>query len=157
MGYQFSQTDIQVHNPYPANEAFRLVYEVEVTDTDDPGHYDYVQMWGSDGTKWLDQNESAPETPAGGRYGVFIDIPALPAGYYDISITLPDGTAAGATIIVEDPAGSGSGSGSGSGDEYGSGSGDEYGSAASGPTDEYGGQHYESGEYGSGGSEQQSW
>ena len=101
MGFYIDTSYFQLNNPYPAGQEFRILYEVDNTGPDDPGHDDYVQVWGSDGSKPVDKNESAPESVAGGRYGVFVDIPALEPGYYDISVTLPDGTAAGSTIIVE--------------------------------------------------------
>jgi hypothetical protein len=101
MGFTIDSSYFHLNNPYPAGQAFRINYEVDNTGPDDAGHDDYVQMWGSDGTKYIDQNEHAPESTAGGRYGVFVDIPALEPGYYDISVTLPDGTAAGSTIIVQ--------------------------------------------------------
>jgi hypothetical protein len=101
MGFYLDSSYIQLYNPYTAGQDFRVTYEVDNGGPDDPGHYDYVQLWDSSGTKWIDRNEQAPASTAGGRYGVVVDVPALQAGYYDISITLPDGTSAGSTIIVQ--------------------------------------------------------
>ena len=71
------------------------------TGPDDPGHYDHVQIWDSGGTVWMDDYRSAPASVANGLYGVLVDVPALQPGYYDVAITLDDGTAAGSTIIVQ--------------------------------------------------------
>jgi hypothetical protein len=101
MGFSFSQTDIHIVNPVSTGQAFTFNYEVTNTGPDDPGHYDHVQIWGSDGTVVLDDYRSAPASAAGGLYGVLVDVPALEPGYYDVAITLADGTAAGATIIVQ--------------------------------------------------------
>jgi hypothetical protein len=101
MGFQFSQSDIQLNNPYPVGQDFRFVYEVDNLGPDDSGHDDHVQIWGSDGSTPVDRQEQAPPSSAGGRYGVFVDVSALAAGYYDVMITLPDGTTAGSTIIVQ--------------------------------------------------------
>jgi hypothetical protein len=101
MGFTFDESHFNLGNPHSAGQPIRVNYEVDNTGPDDSGHSDYVQVWGSDGTKHLDRYESAPASITGGRYGVFVDVPALQAGYYDISVTLPDGTAAGSTIIVQ--------------------------------------------------------
>ena len=101
MGFSFSESDIKLNNPEPANQAFKFNYEVTNNGPDDSGHYDHVQIWGSDGTVILDEYVSAPASVAGGLYGAFVDVPALEPGYYDVAITLADGTAAGSTIIVQ--------------------------------------------------------
>ncbi len=93
---------IQPNNPYPANAGGRVHYRVSNTGPDEPaGHQDHIQMWASDGSKPIDKMESVPGTQTGGAYGVFIDLPTLGAGYYDLSVTLPDGTATGTTVIVQ--------------------------------------------------------
>ena len=101
MGFSFSQDDIKIGNPEPANQSFSFNYEVTNNGPDDPGHYDHVQIWASDGTVIMDDHRSAPASIAGGLYGVIVDVPALQPGYYDVAITLSDGTAAGSTIIVQ--------------------------------------------------------
>ena len=100
MSFTFSQSDIYIDNPVAANQDFKINYQVTNDGPDDPGHYDHVQIWGSNGTI-LDEYENAPATIAGGLYGVIVDVPALEPGYYDVAITLDDGTAAGSTIIVQ--------------------------------------------------------
>jgi len=101
MGFSFSQSDIHISNPISANQSFTFNYEVTNTGPDDPGHYDHVQIWGSDGTVHVDDWRSAPASVDGGLYGVLVDVPALQPGYYDVAINLDDGTAAGSTIIVQ--------------------------------------------------------
>jgi hypothetical protein len=100
MGFQIDP--IQTNNPYPAGTAGgRASYQVHNTGPDDPGHQDHIQMWGSDGSQPVNIMETAPPSQAGGLYGVFIDIPPLNAGFYDLSVTLPDGTGIGTTVIVQ--------------------------------------------------------
>jgi hypothetical protein len=101
MGFSFGQDDIKISNPEPANQPFSFNYEATNNGPDDPGHYDHVQIWGSDGTVIVDEYISAPATSAGGLYGAIVHVPALEPGYYDVAITLEDGTAAGTTIIVQ--------------------------------------------------------
>jgi hypothetical protein len=101
MSFSFDQSNISISNPIPANQEFKFHYEATNNGPDDPGHYDHVQIWGSDGSMILDEYETAPSTDAGGLYGVIVSVPALPPGYYDVAITLEDGTAAGTTIIVQ--------------------------------------------------------
>jgi hypothetical protein len=101
MGFSFGQDDIKISNPEPANQPFSFNYEVSNTGPDDPGHYDHVQIWGSDGTVIMDEYRSAPASTTNGIYGVIVDVPGLEPGYYDVAITLADGTAAGSTIIVQ--------------------------------------------------------
>jgi len=101
MGFYIDSTYFQLNNPYSSGTAIALTYRVDITGSDDPGHDDYVQVWGSDGTKWVDEYISAPATTAGNWYGTIVNVPPLEPGYFDISVTLPDGTAAGATIIVQ--------------------------------------------------------
>jgi hypothetical protein len=100
MSFTIDFSHIEQNNPFPAGTD-RLVYNVTNNGPDDPGHQDHVQMWGSDGTVYLDQYVDAPESTAGGSYGVFLDVSALEPGYYDLSVTLPDGTALGTTVIVQ--------------------------------------------------------
>jgi hypothetical protein len=101
MAFQIDSSNISFPRPAPAGSAFRLNYEVTNLGPDDSGHQDHVQVWGSDGSQPVNNMENAPPSVAGGLYGVFVDIPPLNAGYYDVSVTLPDGTGAGSTIIVE--------------------------------------------------------
>ncbi len=101
MGFNFSQSDISISNPISANQSFKISYEATNNGPDDPGHQDHVQIWGSDGSVILDEYHTAPDTLTGALYGVIIDVPALEPGYYDVAITLADGTAAGSTIIVQ--------------------------------------------------------
>jgi len=101
MSFSFDQSNISIPNPVSANTDFKIHYEATNNGPDDPGHYDHVQIWGSDGTMILDEYETAPATITGGLYGVIISVPALEPGYYDVAITLEDGTAAGSTIIVQ--------------------------------------------------------
>ena len=100
MSFTIDFGHITQNNPFPAGTD-RLVYNVDNGGPDDPGHQDYVQMWGSDGTVFLDQWVDAPPSVTGGNYGVFLDVNALDPGYYDLSVTLPDGTAGGTTVIVQ--------------------------------------------------------
>jgi len=101
VGFYIDSTYFQLNNPYSSGTAIAVTYRVDITGSDDPGHDDYVQVWGSDGTKWVDEYISAPATTAGNWYGTIVNVPPLEPGYSDISVTLPDGTAAGATIIVQ--------------------------------------------------------
>lgn len=101
MGFFFDSSYIRLSNPYPASQPFKFAYEVDNTGPDDAGHDDRVQMWSSSGTVVLDRTQSAPPSVSGGRYGVLVDVPALEPGYYDVSVTLFDGTAAGSTAIVQ--------------------------------------------------------
>jgi hypothetical protein len=101
MGFDFSQQDIAVSNPVSAGSSFRFSYQATNNGPDDAGHDDHVQMWGSDGTVVLDEQHTAPASQTGGLYGVFVDVHALHPGYYDVAITLGDGTAAGTTVIVQ--------------------------------------------------------
>jgi hypothetical protein len=100
MSFTLDFSQIEQSNPFAASTD-RFVYEAVNTGPDDPGHQDYVQMWGSDGSVLVDGYFDTPPCPAGGSYGVFVDVAPLAAGYYDISVTLPDGTAAGTTLIVQ--------------------------------------------------------
>lgn len=101
MGFQFDSSGIQISNPVAAGTPFRFSYQVTNTGPDDGGHQDHVEIWGNDGSKPVDSMENAPPSVAGGLYGVFVSVPALNAGYYDVKITLADGTAAGTTAIVQ--------------------------------------------------------
>ncbi len=97
----FQIDPIQPNNPYPANAGGRVSYRVSNLGPDEPsGHQDHIQMWGTSG-KPVDEMRTVPATVAGGAYGVLIDLPSLNAGYYDLSVTLPDGTATGTTVIVQ--------------------------------------------------------
>ena len=100
MSFTIDFSHIEQNRPFPVNTD-RLVYNVTNNGPDDPGHQDYVQMWDSDGMMWLDQNFDAPQSAAGGSYGVFLDVTPLSEGYYDLAVTLPDGTALGTTVIVQ--------------------------------------------------------
>jgi len=101
MGYEILQSDINLHNPRPAGTPFKIDYRVTNTGPDDSGHVDHIQVWGSDGTQHVNERRNIQPTQAGQRYGVIVDIPALSPGIYDISITLPDGNAAGSSITVQ--------------------------------------------------------
>lgn len=101
MGFEILQSDIHLNNPHAAGSPFKIDYLVSNLGPDDPGHVDHIQVWGSDGTQHVNERRDIQPTQTGGRYGVIVDIPALPAGIYDISITLPDGSAAGSSIVVE--------------------------------------------------------
>ena len=100
MSFTIDFSHIEQNNPFPAGTD-RLVYNVTNNGPDDPGHQDHVQMWGSDGTVYIDKNFDTPACDAGSLYGIFLDVAALAAGYYDLSVTLPDGAALGTTVIVQ--------------------------------------------------------
>ncbi len=100
MSFTLDFSQIEQSNPFPVSTD-RVVYEAVNNGPDDPGHQDHVQMWGSDGSVQVDGYLDTPPCQAGGLYGVFVDVSPLPAGYYDLSVTLPDGTAAGTTVIVQ--------------------------------------------------------
>jgi hypothetical protein len=101
MAFSISQTDIHVPHPAPANSGFRISYEVTNLGPDDYGHHDHVQVWGSGNSSIIDNYFDAPQSVTNGVYGVLVDVPPLHPGYYDIAITLPDGTSAGTTVIVQ--------------------------------------------------------
>jgi hypothetical protein len=96
----FKLEKINVDNPRPANEAFTVVYEVKNDGPTEPAHEDHLRVWGSDGSQPVDLHHSIGEVDAGFVYMSRIEVPALPAGYYDVSVTFPDGSGAGDTIIV---------------------------------------------------------
>lgn len=102
MGYQFSSDDIMVDNPRAAGEAFTVRYVPTWQGPDqDSTHQDHVQVWGSDGTVFVDEWIEAAGATDGAFYEGAFEVPALEPGYYDVAINLPDDGAAGATIIVE--------------------------------------------------------
>jgi hypothetical protein len=101
MGFHLDTSDITMPYPAPSGTAFRVSYRVTNDGPDDPGHHDHVQVWDGHGNEPVNEYVDAPPSVAGGTYGVFVDLPALAPGYYDIAINLPDGTAAGATIVVQ--------------------------------------------------------
>ncbi len=99
MGFQLDP--IQTNNPYPAGQGGRASYQATNLGPDDPGHQDHIELWGSDGSKPLDRWEDIMPTATGSLYGVFIDLPSLAAGIYDLKVTLPDDTAVGTSVIVQ--------------------------------------------------------
>jgi hypothetical protein len=91
----------RIANPVASNTAFTFIYDVLNNGPDDTaGHLDHVQVWGSDGSKPFDSRISALPSAAGQSYETEVPMPALAAGYYDVSVTTPDGSA-GSTIIVQ--------------------------------------------------------
>jgi hypothetical protein len=101
VSFSFDASTIYLGNPQTAGQAFRIQYSATNAGADDPGHVDHVDVWDIHNTKLVDQDVQAPATQGGGEYGCFVDIPALGAGEYDVSITIASGTAsAGGTIVV---------------------------------------------------------
>jgi hypothetical protein len=101
MGFQLTQGDIDIQNPYTAGMHALIRYRPTNTGPDDAGHVDIVRMWSSDGRNDWTFNVQAPASAAGARYDAAFSTPELDAGYYDVAITLPDGTAVGTTVIVQ--------------------------------------------------------
>jgi hypothetical protein len=102
MSFSFDSSHISLANPYPPGQAFRFSYQVDNVNGDDAGHTDHVTIWDHNSATVLDQDIHAPQSVAGGLYGVFIDVPGLGAGMYDVAITIAGGSAsAGATITVQ--------------------------------------------------------
>jgi hypothetical protein len=102
MSFSFDTSRITLNNPYATGQAFRFSYQVDNVNGDDPGHTDHVTIWDHNSATVLDQDVPAPESVAGGLYGVFVDVPALAAGIYDVAITIAGGVAsAGASITVQ--------------------------------------------------------
>jgi hypothetical protein len=98
MAFRLQQIDVQ--NPRPAGEPFVVPYEVINDGGDEPAHDDHLRVWGSDGSLHVDELSPAPAVDAGMMYMAPIEVPALAPGYYDVSVTFPDGSGAGDTIIV---------------------------------------------------------
>jgi hypothetical protein len=96
----FRLQKINVDNPRPAGQDFVVVYEVLNDGPDEPAHDDHIRVWGSDGSQPVDVNSTVDSIDAGFTYMAPIEVPALAAGYYDVSVTFPDGSGAGDTIIV---------------------------------------------------------
>jgi hypothetical protein len=96
----FKLQKIYVENPRPAGEDFVVVYEVQNDGGDEPAHDDHLKVWGSDGSQPVDTVKPVGAVEAGFIYMERIEVPALAPGYYDVSVTFPDGSGAGDTIIV---------------------------------------------------------
>jgi hypothetical protein len=102
MSFSFDTSRITLNNPYSAGQPFRFSYQVDNVNGDDSGHTDHVTIWDHNSATVLDQDVQAPQSVAGGLYGVYIDVPALAAGMYDVAITIAGGVAsAGTTITVQ--------------------------------------------------------
>ncbi len=98
MAFKLQKIDVQ--NPRPAGEPFVVGYEVQNDGGDEPAHDDHIKIWGSDGSQPVDTVSTIGPIDAGFIYLAPIEVPALTPGYYDVSVTFPDGTGAGDTIIV---------------------------------------------------------
>jgi hypothetical protein len=96
----FKLKQINVQNPRPAGQAFVVSYEVLNEGPDEPPHEDHLRVWGSDGSRPVDTRSRMDEVDAGTAYVSRIEVPALAAGKYDVSVTFPDGSGAGDTIVV---------------------------------------------------------
>jgi hypothetical protein len=99
VSYQFSESDIRIHNPYPAGQGLRIEYEALNTGPDDPGHVDHVDAWDHTSAKILDYDAQTPPVTSGNTYGGFVDVPPVQPGHYDLSITVA-GTAHGSTTFI---------------------------------------------------------
>ena len=58
-------------------------------------------MWRSDGHKPLDVHRSTEPARSGEAYAVLIEGPGQDAGFYDIKVTLPDGTGLGRSLHIQ--------------------------------------------------------
>jgi hypothetical protein len=95
----FSVT-FRLNNPHTAGAAFTFDYDAHNDGPDDPsGHIDHVEVWGTS-SKPVDENFSALDTKTGETYSTTVDVPALSAGRYDVSVTIPGSPGAGSTIEV---------------------------------------------------------
>jgi hypothetical protein len=71
---------------------------------DEPPHEDHLRVWGSDGSRPVDTRSRMDEVDAGTAYVSRIEVPALAAGKYDVSVTFPDGAGAGTQSSSVEPA-----------------------------------------------------
>jgi len=91
----------RLNNPYPAGSPITFEYDAHNDGPDEPvGHLDQVQVWGIS-SKPLDVMISAFATVTGETYTTPVEVDPLPAGHYDVSVTIPSSAGAGTTIIVQ--------------------------------------------------------
>ena len=102
MAFDVGDIDITPSPPIRAGEEFKILYAATNNGSaDEPSHTDHVEMWRHDGHKSLDVFEKTDPARAGDAYSVLVDVPAQEAGFYDIMVTLPDGTGRGRSLRVE--------------------------------------------------------
>jgi hypothetical protein len=102
MAFEVGDIDILPAEPIRAGEEFKIIYAATNNGSaDEPAHTDHVEMWRSDGQKPLDVHMTTDPARAGDAYSVIVDVPAQEAGFYDIMVTLPDGTGRGRSLRLE--------------------------------------------------------
>ena len=102
MGWDISSIDITPSEPIKAGEPFVILYAATNNGyTEEPPHTDHIEMWRSDGAKPVDEHKTSETTGAGSAYAISVDVPGQDAGFYDIKVTLHDGTGLGRSLHIQ--------------------------------------------------------
>jgi hypothetical protein len=102
MGWDISSIDVSPSEPTRAGEPFVILYAATNNGYDEEApHSDHVEMWRSDGAKPVDEWKTSETTRSNDAYAISVDVPGQQTGYYDIMVTLHDGTALGRSLRVE--------------------------------------------------------
>ena len=102
MGWDIGSIDITPSEPIKAGEKFDILYAATNNGYDDePAHTDHIEMWRSDGAKPVDEWRTSEPTRSLDAYAILVEVPGQEAGYYDIKVTLHDGTALGRSLHIE--------------------------------------------------------
>jgi hypothetical protein len=102
MGWDISSIDITPSEPIKAGEPFVILYAATNNGyTEEPPHTDHIEMWRSDGAKPVDEWKTSDTTRAGDAYAISVDVPAQHDGFYDIKVTLHDGTGLGRSLHIQ--------------------------------------------------------
>jgi len=102
MGWELSSIDISPSEPIRAGEPFVMLYAATNNGFhEEPPHSDHIEMWASDGSKPVDVWKTSETTRSNDAYAISVDVAGQHAGWYDIKVTLHDGTALGRSLHVE--------------------------------------------------------
>ena len=102
MGWDIDSIDVSPSEPIKAGEPFVILYAATNNgSTEEPPHTDHIEMWRSDGAKPVDEWKTSQTSPPGDGYSILVDVPGQEAGYYDIKVTLHDGTGLGRSLHIE--------------------------------------------------------
>ena len=101
MGWDIDSIDVSPSEPIKAGEPFVILYAATNNGSaEEPPHTDHIEMWRSDGTKPVDEWKTSATSPAGDGYSIWWTWQPG-RGYYDIKVTLHDGTGLGRSLHIE--------------------------------------------------------
>jgi hypothetical protein len=98
---EIESIDIKPSTHVSVGDTVQIIWTVNNTGTGiEPAHYDHIQVWRSDGVQPLDTWSDCEELTAGMTYMNIVEAPGLDSGFYDVMITLPNGSGKGGSFQV---------------------------------------------------------